>query len=58
MVKLMNDLAYVIRNDPNSKIYKEFIWAPYLGYNYTYYKTNQNLGIVANRTNIFNTVYL
>lgn len=58
IVKLMNDLAYTIRNDPNSKIYKEFIWAPYLGYNSTYYSINQNLGIVANRTNIFNTIYL
>lgn len=58
MVKLMNNLAYVIRNDPNAAIYKEFIWAPYLGYNSTYYTINQNLGIVANRTNIFNTIYL
>lgn len=58
IVKLMNDLAYTIRNDPNAKIYKEFIWAPYLGYNSTYYTINQNLGIVANRTNIFNTIYL
>lgn len=57
-IGLMNDLAYVIRNDPNTNMYKEFIWTPYLGYNSTYYEINTNIGNIVNRTNIFNTVFL
>ena len=57
-IGLMNDLAYTIRNDPNANIRKEFIWSPYLGYNASYYEINNNIGIVANRTNIFNTIFL
>ena len=54
MVKLMSDLADLIK-----KTYKKkFIWAPYLGRYETYYTTNENLGIVANRTSIFNTIFL
>ena len=49
----MNDLAYLIRNDPIRNIRKEFIWSPYLGFNEQYYEINNNIGVVANRTNIF-----
>jgi|GEM_PF-6041773 len=57
-VQLMNDIAYVIRNDPNSGINKDFIWSPYLGFNSDYYNITNNLGIVANKTSIFNTIFL
>ena len=57
-IGLLNDLAYTIRNDTSLGIRKEFIWSPYLGYNSTYYEINTNIGIIANRTNIFNTVFL
>lgn len=57
-IGLMNDLAYLIRNDPIRDIRKEFIWSPYLGYNELYYEINNNIGVVANRTNIFNTIFL
>lgn len=54
MVKLMNDLSSLIRKTHK----KQFIWAPYLGYNDTYYAINENIGIIANRTNIFNYIFL
>ena len=57
-IGLLNDLAYLIRNDTSQNIRKEFIWSPYLGYNNTYYEINTNIGIIANRTNIFNTIFL
>lgn len=57
-IGLMNDLAYLIRNDPIRNIRKEFIWSPYLGFNEQYYEINNNIGVVANRTNIFNTIFL
>lgn len=57
-IGLLNDLAYTIRNDTPLGIRKEFIWSPYLGFNSTYYEINTNIGIIANRTNIFNTVFL
>ena len=54
--KLLNDIAYTIRSDPNSKYYREFIWAPYLGYNSGFMDINSDNGIIANRTNIFDMV--
>lgn len=57
-VKLINDLAYVIQSDPVSAIQKEFIWAPYLGFNSAYYSINENIGAVANKTSLFNTIFL
>lgn len=51
-VKLMNDIAYVIRHDHQ----KEFIWAPYFGYNQNFYRINQNNGLIGNRTNIFDMI--
>lgn len=57
-IGLLNDLAYTIRNDTSLGMQKEFIWSPYMGYNSAYYEINTNIGIVANRTNIFNTIFL
>lgn len=54
MVKLMSDLAGLIRKTHK----KQFIWAPYLGYNEEYYTINENIGIIANRMNIFTTIFL
>lgn len=54
--KLLNDIAYVIRSDPNSQYYREFIWVPYLGYNINFIGINNNNGILANKTNIFDMV--
>ena len=54
MVKLMSDLSGLIRKTHK----KQFIWAPYLGYNEMYYTINENIGIVANRMNIFTTIFL
>lgn len=52
MVKLMNDLSYRIRNTYE----RYFMWCPYYGYNT--YRNNiiKNLGIVANRTDIFDVI--
>lgn len=54
--KLLNDIAYVIRSDTNSEYYREFIWAPYLGYNANFMDFNSDNGIIANKTNIFDMV--
>lgn len=56
--KLLNDMAYLIRSDTGTGILKEFIWAPYMGFNSTYYTINQNIGLIANKTSIFNKVFL
>ncbi|CAM3685793.1 hypothetical protein EDM52_23880 [Brevibacillus invocatus] len=52
MVKLMNDISYLVRNTYE----KQFMWCPYYGYGT--YKDNiiYNLGLVANRTNIFDII--
>lgn len=52
MVQLLNDLAYVIRNQYD----REFIWAPYYGYGDFATNINHNLGVIANRTNIFDKI--
>lgn len=52
MVKLMNDLSYRIHNTYD----KEFIWCPYYGYGSNKENIIHNLGVIANRTNIFDII--
>lgn len=52
-VKLMSDLSNYIRS-----LDKEFIWAPYYGYGINKEIITYNLGVIANRTNIFDRIYV
>ena len=52
MVKLMNDLSYRVRNTYD----KQFMWCPYYGYGTYMDNVIHNLGVVANRTNIFDII--
>ena len=52
MVKLMNDLSYRIRNTYE----RQFLWCPYYGHGSNMDNIIHNLGVVANRTNIFDAI--
>ncbi|NTU24503.1 DUF4855 domain-containing protein [Brevibacillus sp. HB1.2] len=52
MVKLLNDLAYRVRNTHK----KEFMWAPYYGFGTYAENITHNLGVIANRTDIFDII--
>lgn len=56
-VKLMNDCAYVVRNDP-SGIKKRLIWAPYAGFGPNFMDFNKSIAIIANKCGIFNTIFV
>ncbi|WHX31262.1 hypothetical protein QNK09_03185 [Brevibacillus agri] len=52
MVKLLNDLAFEIRNTYEV----QFMWCPYYGYGTYADNITHNLGIIANRTDIFDII--
>lgn len=52
MVKLLNDISYQI----HSLYEKEFMWCPYYGFGENAENVIFNLGVVANRTNIFDII--
>ncbi|WP_243014637.1 DUF4855 domain-containing protein, partial [Brevibacillus borstelensis] len=56
-VRLMNDISYYIR-DLDDHYGNEFMWCPYYGFNENKLKIIHNLGVVANRTNIFDYILI
>jgi|GEM_PF-6380635 hypothetical protein len=52
MVQLLNDIAYRIRQDYEIR----FIWCPYYGYGTYRENIAYNIGVIANRTNIFDVI--
>ncbi|CAM5780318.1 hypothetical protein [Brevibacillus borstelensis] len=52
MVKLLNDLSYRIRNTYE----RYFMWCPYYGYGANRENIAHNIGVIANRTNIFDVI--
>ncbi|MGG3887440.1 DUF4855 domain-containing protein, partial [Brevibacillus panacihumi] len=53
-VKLMQDLSNYIRNE----LELDFIWCPYYGFNENKENIIHNLGVIANRTNIFDCIMI
>ncbi|MED1790305.1 DUF4855 domain-containing protein [Brevibacillus laterosporus] len=54
MVKLMNDISAYIR----STLDKKFLWCPYYGFGQYADNITYNLGVIANRTNIFDHIFI
>lgn len=52
-VKLMSDISDYIRS-----MDKEFLWCPYYGYDDNKVNITYNLGVIANRTNIFDHILI
>ncbi|USG65104.1 hypothetical protein NDK47_23765 [Brevibacillus ruminantium] len=54
-VRLMNDISYHIHNQAG-RYGNQFLWCPYYGYGSYQSNIIHNLGVIANRTNIFDHI--